>query len=328
MYGNMDNHIKDLLSKHIANDINKDERRELKRFVSHLSDAELGRILKEVWMERYREMPALVDFNELIARLQINSPEKKRQLISFIRWAAAVVLIPLLIGSLFFLYKDNKRLNTFLNQDITVEVKSGDKANLFLPDGTEVFLNAATTLTYPSHFGFEKRNIYVNGEAYLKVVKNPELPFYIHTDYIRIEVLGTEFNLASYHNIIETTLIEGSIRLTTKGPNPQTTTLSPNMKAIYDKELDKLTVLETTTHFETAWLRGELVFRSASLAQIMDKLKLRYGVEIEMAGNMDTDLFTGSFSTNSVYEILNSLRIHYDFTYQTGADHKIRILFK
>jgi ferric-dicitrate binding protein FerR (iron transport regulator) len=328
MYGNRNNHIKDLLSKYIANEINKEERRELKRFVSQLSDAELGSILSEVWMECHREMPSLVDFNKLIARLQINSPEKKRKLIPFIRWAAAVVLIPLLSGSLFFLYKDNKRLNAFLNQDITVEVKSGDKANLFLPDGTEVFLNAATTLTYPSHFGFGKRNIFVDGEAYLKVVKNPELPFYIHTDYMQIEVIGTEFNLVSDHNIIEATLIEGSIRLTTKGRNPQTTTLSPNMKATYNKELDKLIVQQTSTRFETAWLRGELVFRSANFAQIMDKLKLRYGVEIEMEGNVDTDLFTGSFSTNSVYEILNSLRIHYDFTCQTDADHKIRIRFK
>jgi ferric-dicitrate binding protein FerR (iron transport regulator) len=324
----MNNHIKNLLSKYIANEINRKERQELKRCISQLSDAELGIILNDVWMEYYLEMPTLVDFNEITEKLQINFPKKNLQLISFIRRIASVVLLLLLTGSSVYLYKNNRQLNTFLDKDITVEVKSGDKANLFLPDGTEVFLNAATTLTYPSNFGFGKRSIYVEGETYLKVFKNPESPFYIHTDYLQIEVLGTEFNLISYNNIIETTLIEGLIKLTTKGRNPQTTTLSPNEKAIYDKELDKLTVQRTNTHFETAWLRGELVFRSVDFARIIEKLKLRYGVVIEVEGNIDTDLFTGSFSANSVYEILNNLQIHYKFTYKTEADGKIRVRFK
>jgi ferric-dicitrate binding protein FerR (iron transport regulator) len=324
----MNNHIKDLLSKHIANEINREERKELKRCISQLSDAELGIILNDVWMEHCLEIPTLADFNEITESLQINAPKKNLQVISFIRRIASVVVLLLLTGSLAYLYKDNKQMNTFLNKDITVEVKSGDKANLFLPDGTEVFLNAATTLTYPSNFGFEKRSIYVEGETYLKVFKNPESPFYIHTDYLQIEVLGTELNLISYNNIIETTLIEGSIKLTTKGRNPQTATLSPNEKAIYDKKLDKLTVQRTSTRFETAWLRGELVFRSVDFTRITEKLKLRYGVVIEIEGNIDTDLFTGSFSANSVYEILDNLQIHYKFTYKTEADGRIRIRFK
>jgi ferric-dicitrate binding protein FerR (iron transport regulator) len=169
----------------------------------------------------------------------------------------------------------------------------------------------------------------VAGEAYLKVFKDAAAPFLINTDYLQIEVLGTEFNLSFYEDMAETTLIEGSIKLTTKGAHPQTIVLSPNQKAIYNTKSEYLHVIPTSTYTETAWLRGELIFRSSDFAHIMDKLKIRYGIDIEIENNKyDSDLFTGNFQTDSIDKILKILQLHYKFTYKYTANDKILIKFR
>jgi ferric-dicitrate binding protein FerR (iron transport regulator) len=322
--------IKVLLGKYITNDLTQEERNELSAFMAKLPDAELGEILGEIWQE-YSQKMTPAEFDDLIERLQIKPVTKVLPLIKLITRIAAAIILPLLLFSQIYLYTDNKKTHAFLDQAITVNVKSGDVADITLPDGTQVFLNSATTLSYPSNFGFEKRNVQLTGEAYLKVAKKPESPFIVHTDFLDIEVLGTEFNVTSYDylDVVETTLITGSVQLTTNGNDPQTAVLSPCEKAIYDKKSGQLTVNPTTTHFETAWLQGDLVFRSANFAQIINKLKLRYGVDIEIkGGKYDADLFTGNFKENSVYNVLKNLQIHYDFTYTTRADDTIQIQFK
>jgi ferric-dicitrate binding protein FerR (iron transport regulator) len=121
--------------------------------------------------------------------------------------------------------------------------------------------------------------------------------------------------------------LEGSVRLTTKGTKTRTVILSPHEKATYYKSRDILSVSQTNTHFETAWLRGELVFRSARFSEIIDKLEKRYGIDIEIHGkDYDKDLFTGNFKEDYVNNILKILQIHYNFTY-TETNGKILVRF-
>jgi ferric-dicitrate binding protein FerR (iron transport regulator) len=325
----MNRHVKDLLGKHLDNNLTRDERDELNTLIARLPDAELGEILGEIWLEYAREMsPAC--FDELIERLQIQPVRKRSAIIKRIARVAAAVILPLCVISLVYLYTETRKTRAFLAQATTVNVQSGDVADITLPDGTRVFLNSATTLSYPSHFGLDNRTVRLTGEAYFKVQKDPRSPFIVNTGYMEIEVLGTEFNVTSYDylDIVETTLVTGAIKLTTRGDPPRSITLSPREKAIYDKKTGRLTVDATTTRFETAWLQGDLVFRSATFAQIIHKLQLRYGVDIEIeGGKYDADLFTGSFKESSVYNVLKNLQIHYDFTYTRGADDTIQIRF-
>jgi ferric-dicitrate binding protein FerR (iron transport regulator) len=319
----MQEQIKNLIRKHIDNSINKVERNELRKAVSTMTDDELGSVLSEIWIECNISTPR-TDFEQLVESLGIQPEKKTRRL--FLRIAAAIIAV-LFAGSSVWYHHENDRLNQFLNKDITVTVKSGEKADMTLPDGSSISLNSATTMTYPSNFGYDERSVRVVGEAYLKVSKNKDVPFYVNTDYLQIEVLGTEFNIATYDNLIETTLLEGSIKLTTKDAKRQTIILSPNEKAVYDKKTGQLDVEKTTTRFETAWTRGELVFRSTDFQHIMSKLMQRYGVEITIEGKMDKDLFTGSFKENTVFDVLKKLQIHYKFKYQTMNDNKIMIMF-
>lgn len=320
----MQEKVKRLIQKHTVNQISKEERKELRETVASIPDREINDILSALWTESTASMKG-VDFDQFAKTLGIKPKEKNLKW--FIRVAAAVVVI-LLAGSSYWLYLENSRLSEFLHSDVSVTVKSGEMANMALPDGSIVMLNSATTITYPSNFGYDKRNIYLSGEAFLKVAKNEEIPFFVDTEHLQIEVLGTQFNIVSYGNLVETTLLEGSIKLTTKNRNPQTIVLVPNQKAIYSTTTGKLDVQETTTYFETAWTHGELVFRSVDFMDIITKLEQRYGLEIELEGGQyDKALFTGSFKENSVFDVLKKLNIHYDFSYKTAGYNKIIIKF-
>jgi ferric-dicitrate binding protein FerR (iron transport regulator) len=321
-----------LLKKYITNEINsKAEREVLKSRLAQLPDEALQQVLSKLWDEYTFEDKRYNNFDELISRLW-DVPEKwGHYFMRTFTKVAAAVLIPLSVALSVYFYADNRRLNTFVERQLAVEVKSGEKAEVTLPDGSVVFLNAATSLHYTSDYGKEKRAVDISGEAYLKVVKNEAMPFYVHTDYVAVEVLGTEFNVASYSDldVVETTLVSGSVALTTKGVHPQTVTLQSGEKAVYHKQYDRLTVDKVDLHYETAWLRGELVFRSAKFSDIMYKLQQRYGVTIEIAGEeYDDALFTGSFKEKYVYGILKKLQLHYNFTYTVDTGDTIKIRFR
>jgi ferric-dicitrate binding protein FerR (iron transport regulator) len=316
-----------LLHRYMNGATTSGERAALKEALAHLSDERLSAMLFAIWQEYGDEVRNDLCFDDLTRRLQINPGGSQRRLtLRRLARTAAILLLPLLACATICLYRQTTRLTSFLHRETDFVVHSGSPSQLLLPDGTEVFLNAATRLSFPSRFGFDRRTISLEGEAYLKVAKNRHLPFRVNTDRLEIEVAGTEFNLIASDDVIETTLVAGSVRLTGKGRNRQTVVLSPHEKAIYHKDRDTITVHETSTRFETAWLRGELIFRSAGFADIMQKIQQRYGVIIQIEGDRyDTDLFTGSFEENSVYGILKNLQLHYHFTWITGPGDTIRI---
>lgn len=321
--------LKELLAKHMANTINFEERKILRQKLSGINDSELAPVLMELWQEYHTDKPCPLRAEELMQRISFPVSPAKILWLHMVRWGAAIALFLLFCGTLLFLYQDNRHLNAFLQDEVNIHVDSGDKTQLTLPDGTEVFLNAATRITYPAHFGFKNRNIYLSGEAFLKVAKDTLSPFVVKTDYLQIEVLGTEFNVLASENRVETTLLKGSIRLTTLGDHPHTLILHPSQKAVYDKKNGRLSVDRADTHLETAWLRGELVFRSDDFAYIVSKLEQRYGVKIGIEDNRyDPVRFTGSFKECTVHDVLKILQIHYNFTVQPVTADSIQIRFR
>lgn len=324
----MENHIKDLLNKYLSGRINKGELEHIRHSVSQMSNHELDKVLSEVWDE-YDGMKKIDDFDLILKKIQ---PKKKVFRFGLVASVAASILICTLIGIQIYFYKDNRRLNEFIHKDIVMNVESGERTNITLPDGTKVSLNAGTTISYSGDYGLVSREVKLDGEAFMDVVKDREKPFRVNTEYVGIEVLGTKFNINAYSSseLIETTLIGGSIKLTTKGDRKQTVVMSPSEKAIYNKKTDQLSITkQSSTHFETAWLEGKLVFRSAEFKDVLSKLEKRYGVNIEIV-NMEkypTDSFYGTFKEDYVNGVLKILQLHYDFTY-TDNDGDIKIYLK
>jgi ferric-dicitrate binding protein FerR (iron transport regulator) len=326
--------IKQILQKYIAGNINQKEYAALKKYTAQLSDEELKNVLSDIW-EEYNEDAVFDGFDELVQKLRLTPitliPVKRRseQWNTFLRMAAAW-LIPIACASTVYLFYNNRQLQTFLNSPVTVNVKSGDKAEITLPDSSTIYLNAATELSYLSNFGKDKRAVSLNGEAYMKVKRDAAKPFCVDAGWVQIEVLGTEFNIAAYENNdeIKTTLVSGSVKLTTTGKHPQTVVLAVNDKAVYNKRHDVLTVEKTDPYYEMAWMSGELVFRSAKFLEIVRTLQQRYGVDIAIVGEKYSgDSFTGRFKEDNVYSVLKTLQLHYHFAYTMNTDNTIEIMF-
>jgi ferric-dicitrate binding protein FerR (iron transport regulator) len=327
----MEAFIKKLLVKFVDFKLTNEELTQLRNAVSALSDDELKQAMAEVWEQYDIRIEAPVPFEQIAERLSLlKPPSARRKYLQITLKAVATVAILLLIGMQVYLYRMNRQLTTHLNHRQTVQVTSGEKAEITLPDGSTVYLNAATTLTYPSQFGMKQRDVYLTGEAYLKVTKDAARPFHVHTDQVDVEVLGTTFNVCARPNEQETevTLLEGAVKLIPKEASLSPMLLKPNEKGIYLHHNRQLSVVQTTGYIETAWTKGELVFRSARFVDIIKRLEVRYGVEIEVIGNLyDTDLFTGSFKETSVLSILRLLQMHYHFTY-TQENGRIEIIMK
>jgi ferric-dicitrate binding protein FerR (iron transport regulator) len=223
----------------------------------------------------------------------------------------------------------------------------GSKTRLMLTDGTQVWLNAGSKLKYPDKFGNEKREIFLEGEAFFDVMRDKERPFFVKTNEIDIKVLGTQFNVKSYpeENTIETTLVTGSIEIETKkfGSNQkQQLTLKPNQKATFSKSSRKLSLLkdklpekvrpgrvdeikisgEIDTETITSWKDNKLVFSKERFEDILVKMERWYDVEILLKDeNLGDYRYTGAFEKETLEQALNALKLATPFEYSIDKNY-------
>ncbi|WP_297908763.1 FecR domain-containing protein [uncultured Parabacteroides sp.] len=313
-----------LLSKYVDHTISAEELETLRLLVNLSDDDELSLSLSRLWEKwRFTEEVNERVVRDMFSEIQ-NRTRKERFVMMFRKLArvAAILLIPLLSMLSGYLYFNPVDRNDSTG-NLVVRVDKGEKSGVTLPDGTQVKLNAESRLSYTHDFGRELRQVNLEGEAYFEVTRNENKPFVVHTKYLNIEVLGTSFNVYSYEceNVMEMALISGQIKLQTCSDPSRVVYLKPNEKALFNKESGVITVEKTDNRFETAWLRGDLVFRSAKLSDVLTKLERRYGVNIHLKdSSLVDDLFTGYFDSEYIVEVMDLLEKHYDFTYDVRGD--------
>jgi transmembrane sensor len=176
----------------------------------------------------------------------------------------------------------------------TLSIPRGGEYQLVLPDGTRVWLNASTSLRFPTRFTGKERKIFLKGEAYFEVKEDPKMPFHIEAgNETNVEVLGTHFNIMSYddENDTKTTLVEGKVKVTCQA---NTLTLSPATQAIWNKRRGSLTSAEADVEKIIAWKNGMIEFHDDDLPYIMRQLSRWYDVDISFAGAPPVGLYTGS----------------------------------
>lgn len=192
--------------------------------------------------------------------------------------------------------------------------------NIQLPDGTEVTLNHFTSLTYPERFRGKERNVTLNGEGYFEVSKDPKHPFTVQAAEVKVQVLGTHFNIEAYRNDpeVKTTLFEGSVSVTT-ACHPEGIVLRPNESAIYNKEKGILTLeAKADTSEELAWKSGAFVFNRLPLQEIVRELSNSFGVKIIIENEKLLNYrLTARFTDGeSLEDILHLLQQGRDFEYK------------
>lgn len=161
----------------------------------------------------------------------------------------------------------------------TLSTTQGEQTRVRLPDGTLVFLNAESSLTYPTNFAStNERQVSFKGEAYFEVAQDKRHPFIVNTKKQRVEVLGTHFNIESYDDKKETktTLVEGSVKIW--GLNGTNKMLKPNQQAILSE--DGIEIVPIEAEYEVAWKEGFLMFNNESLERIMSKICRWYKVKV------------------------------------------------
>lgn len=192
----------------------------------------------------------------------------------------------------------------------TVETPKGGQFQILLPDGSKVWLNAASSLRYPVVFSGEERNVELKGEAYFEIVKNKKMPFNVKTpNGMEIQVLGTHFNVMAYEdeNNICTTLLEGSVNI---NHNSSHTLLKPGQQALLNKNSRNITVSTADMEEAMAWKNGYFLFNDENIESVMRKISRWYDVEVEYHGNMEKRDFTGSVSRfENVSKVLNMLEL-------------------
>ncbi|MGF6849776.1 transmembrane sensor [Chitinophaga sp. W3I9] len=198
----------------------------------------------------------------------------------------------------------------------TITTPNGGEYEVILPDGSHVWLNAASVIRFPAAFTGNTRKVEINGEAYLEIVKNEKAPFIVVSGKHSVEVLGTKFNIHSYpkEEDITTTLIQGSIRI---AAGKYTKVLQPGQQSLVNTSTNSNIRLATGVNMDEvlAWRNGKFIFDDASLKTVVSQLERWYDVNIDYAG-MEDYRFNGEISRNvSLSKVLKMMEltsnIHY-----------------
>lgn len=249
--------------------------------------------------------------------------------------------------------KDTAAANSPVNE---ITINPGSKSKIRLPDGSQVWINSGSKLTYHNSFAGSTREVQLDGEAYFDVVKDAAHPFIVHTSGIDIKVLGTAFNVKAYkaESFIEATLIHGSIEVINKNrPGAPTVMLKPHEKLVYNKfqvndprdqradisipaESDSYSItikplsknIADSDIVETAWVYNKLTFEDERFEDLARKMERWYNVKISLDNEkLKNHRVSGSFVNETAEEAIKELQFLIPFRYSV-KNNEILILKK
>ncbi|MCR8668009.1 DUF4974 domain-containing protein [Aestuariibaculum sp. M13] len=211
----------------------------------------------------------------------------------------------------------------------TLTVPYGKRFEIQLSDGTVVNLNAGTSLKYPVKFiKGKQRTVFLKGEAFFNVAKDKTHPFIVNSDGLDVQVLGTQFNMSSYPEDVNTdvVLLEGSVYLTAVKDKGNSAILEPGFKGSINKfSQDKIEKKPVITSIYTAWIDGELVFRNITFKDMLKRMERHYNIEIvNNNSELKEEKFNASFRKEPIEKILEYFKITYGINYEI-KDNKILI---
>ena len=213
----------------------------------------------------------------------------------------------------------------------TITVPAGQRAQITLADGTHVWLNSKSKLTYASNFGRSERNVELDGEAYFEVAKNKQIPFYVNTEMHNVKVVGTCFNVCAYSGSkeFETTLVEGTVDIYTSHNEQVVTRLKKEeFFANYDGRYKK-TILPSYEYLR--WKEGLYCFDDVPFGGILDKLEKYYNVKITVTSPrlLDQTGLTGKFrEQDGIEHILRTISKDHPFKYRINEDKDSIIIYE
>ena len=305
----------------------------LYRFFEGHASLEDMKVVKE-WADASEENAGLLRrerklFNAMILaghsrRTDIQRMRNRRNYFirEFLKIASVIVITVSVTAVLFSIGKDNEDMYLAMQ---TITVPAGQRVNLDLPDGSNVWLNAGTRMQYPVSFMKDKREVILDGEAYFEVARNEKCPFVVRTHAMDIEVLGTKFNVEAYSKkaVFEASLMQGKIRV--KSPHNEKTAvvLLPNYKTTLKD--GRLVVSKIDDYNVYRWKEGLYCFKSKPFTQIMEDLERYYDLKIQVdKKSIESVALTGKFRISDGLDYaLRVLQKDVSFTYRRDKDNDV-----
>lgn len=242
---------------------------------------------------------------------------------SFIYKIAAVLAFPVALAIGWLLFGELEKPVQFAEQLYEISSPKGHVSKVKLPDGTEVWINTNSTIIYDAaSFNTNNREIQLKGEAYFEVASSQEIPFTVNTHHANVKVTGTAFNVNAYPTslLFETVLAEGKIELQLKSGTTESIHVEPNQRVIFNSINKKLDVQQVEAEIYTAWRNGEIIFKDATLNDLIKELERIYDIKFHLKPASLGELrFRGMFRyNNNLIEALEKIKksSHVDYYIQ------------
>lgn len=268
-------------------------------------------------MEQFNSFDALKTVN---ARIDQSGSSKWWVLLQRI---AAILLLPLLIYSGYLTLQNISLKNIPVEQAMmqTVSSRQGMVTQFTLADGTKVWLNSGSELQFPTRFDGDKREVILKGEAFFEVTKNKKQPFRVNANELKVEVLGTSFNVVNFNDDTqsEVVLVAGNVALSSENGQIKKIygTMHSGQRAIYEKEQQKVYTQEVDVDKYIAWRDGNLIFQDDSMEDVVKRLSRWFNVEIAINDpEIKKYIYKATFRNETLTQVLNLLKLSAPIDYR------------
>ncbi len=355
----LDKNIDNIILKHLLKEATEDEQNYLLKWLK--SDAKNLKYffnMKEIWnasqnnSENFKTDNSWIELNKLLAKSKkLEMPDQKKRIWkSFIKYAALIIV---LAGLSVFAFKYGNRIFKSETLLTYTEIKTpfGQKKEVILPDGTDIWINSGTTFKYASNFGETNREVFLQGEAYFNVAHDKTKTFIVHAENITIKVLGTSFNVKCYPELktVETTVITGTVSLENNNAvnGKDVVILNKKEKATYLKdeqkmyisknktkedlkqkfdpiEVKKLALSEEETNYILSWKDQVLSFNNETFEEIALKLQRWFNVKIIIKDEkLKNYRYKGKFdNVKSIFQVLEVIKLATPIIYDYNEKNK------
>lgn len=262
-------------------------------------------------------------FADIQTSIQVERPARNK---TFMIWSAAAAVVSAMAMFIVFNKSGQKVLQ---NSPIIWTTKTsapGKITNILLPDSTEIWLNAGSSISFPENIKLAAfRTVKLKGEAFFKVKRDPKHPFIVHSLNIRTRVLGTSFNIRAWGNSSpEVTVLTGKVAVSRDSAGVQSNAihLLPNQKGVCDLKSGLLHLENIEdAHLAVGWREGKMTFDQTPMEEVFEIIERRYAVKIKTDHSFKACKLTAKFDNVNINDVLKTIQmtldIHYSINKQT-----------
>ncbi|MEQ9287838.1 MAG: DUF4974 domain-containing protein [Cyclobacteriaceae bacterium] len=343
---------KELIDKFLRNECSPEEEQQVSQYLLESQDGEdIQQLMQHVWdaqddetendVDKKRLFEGIINdiIDEKVPTIDVHqkalaeSPvkDKLHQMSVANRWVKVAAVILLALGLTYVFYSMNETTVTPVQVASEIEKynPSGQRSRIVLRDGTKIFLNAESKITYSDQeYGVEFREVYLEGEAYFEVAKNPDVPFLVKTAKLSTTALGTAFNVRAFkdENRTQVSLAEGKVKVVQMGETREASAgiiLSPDEEVIF--ESDNMSKRAFDPNRVLSWKDGVIYFQETDFQEAIETLERWYNVKFEIRNleNLDGLKGTGTFKNETLENVLKALSYSLEFKYEINQDNVI-----